>query len=117
MAAVGTSTGRVYSVSGTIGQPDAGKMSGGNYTLDGGFGALSPQCKRRAHRPLHRANHHETLSQFSGRRRLLVSRCNKITNSVSSVNWRTCSPRPLDDGSTKTVVVNSADGESVLSAV
>jgi len=33
----GTSTGGVYSVSGTIGQPDAGKMSGGNYTVDGGF--------------------------------------------------------------------------------
>jgi hypothetical protein len=34
----GTSTGGVYSVSGTIGQPDAGPtMSGGNYTLQGGF--------------------------------------------------------------------------------
>jgi hypothetical protein len=33
----GTSTGGVYAVSGTIGQPDAGAMSGGNYTLEGGF--------------------------------------------------------------------------------
>ncbi len=33
----GTSTGGVYSVSGTIGQPDAGTMSGGNYVLQGGF--------------------------------------------------------------------------------
>ena len=33
----GTSTGGVYAVSGTIGQPDAGKMSGGNYSIDGGF--------------------------------------------------------------------------------
>src|SRR5215471_8224864 len=33
----GTSTGGVYSLSGTIGQPDAGHMSGGNFTLDGGF--------------------------------------------------------------------------------
>ena len=33
----GTSTGGVYSVTGTIGQPDAGHLSGGNYTLDGGF--------------------------------------------------------------------------------
>jgi len=33
----GTSTGGVYTVSGTIGQPDAGRMSGGNFTLDGGF--------------------------------------------------------------------------------
>ena len=35
----GTSTGGVYSVSGTIGQPDAGMMSGGNYSLTGGFWA------------------------------------------------------------------------------
>jgi len=33
----GTSTGGVYSVSGTIGQPDAGHMSGGSFTVDGGF--------------------------------------------------------------------------------
>ena len=33
----GTSTGGVYAVSGTLGQPDAGLMSGGNFTLVGGF--------------------------------------------------------------------------------
>jgi hypothetical protein len=33
----GTSSGGAYSVSGTIGQPDAGALSGGNYTLVGGF--------------------------------------------------------------------------------
>lgn len=33
----GTSTGGVFSVSGTIGQPDAGVMSGGNFTVQGGF--------------------------------------------------------------------------------
>jgi hypothetical protein len=37
----GTSTGGVYSVSGTIGQPDAGvTMSGGNYAVDGGFWSI-----------------------------------------------------------------------------
>jgi hypothetical protein len=37
----GTSTGGVYSVSGTIGQPDAGgPMTGGSYSLTGGFWAL-----------------------------------------------------------------------------
>ncbi len=36
----GTSTGGVYAVSGTIGQPDAGTMSDGTYTLDGGFWSL-----------------------------------------------------------------------------
>ena len=37
----GTSTGGTYSVSGTIGQHDAGgPMTGGNYSLTGGFWAL-----------------------------------------------------------------------------
>jgi len=38
----GTSTGAVYSVSGTIGQPDANQqpMTGGNYSLTGGFWSL-----------------------------------------------------------------------------
>src|SRR5207253_2058998 len=33
----GTSSGGIYSISGTIGQPDAGTLSGGSYTLEGGF--------------------------------------------------------------------------------
>ena len=44
----GTSAGGIYSLSGTIGQPDAGPvMSGGIYTLTGGFWAGSagaPSC-------------------------------------------------------------------------
>ena len=38
----GTSTGGVYSVSGTIGQPDANPLplTGGNYSLTGGFWSL-----------------------------------------------------------------------------
>jgi hypothetical protein len=37
----GTSTGSVYSVSGTIGQPDASSaMTGGSYSLTGGFWSL-----------------------------------------------------------------------------
>src|SRR6266481_6554390 len=40
----GSSTGSVYSVSGTIGQPDAGgPMTGGNYSLTGGFWSLFAQ--------------------------------------------------------------------------
>jgi hypothetical protein len=46
----GTSTGGVYSVSGTIGQPDAGVMSGGPFTLTGGFWAL-PQVVQTTNAP------------------------------------------------------------------
>jgi len=44
----GTSTGGDFSLSGTIGQPDAGVMSGGDFTLTGGFWAFQsntgPTC-------------------------------------------------------------------------
>src|SRR5438046_2556508 len=33
----GTSSGGQYTLSGTIGQPDAGELKGGNYVLEGGF--------------------------------------------------------------------------------
>jgi hypothetical protein len=33
----GVSTGGPFSVTGTIGQPNAGKMSGGNFSVEGGF--------------------------------------------------------------------------------
>jgi hypothetical protein len=36
----GTSSGGAYSLSGTIGQPDAGTLSGGSFTLQGGFWAV-----------------------------------------------------------------------------
>jgi hypothetical protein len=43
----GTSAGGVYTVSGTVGQPDAGKLSGGSYTLEGGFwGGMSGAAPR-----------------------------------------------------------------------
>jgi hypothetical protein len=50
----GTSIGGAYAVSGTIGQPDAGQLTGGNYTLLGGFwsaiqqGGPSLKIKKRA---------------------------------------------------------------------
>jgi len=37
----GTSSGGPYTLSGTIGQPDAGRLSGGNYTLEGGFWSVA----------------------------------------------------------------------------
>jgi hypothetical protein len=41
----GTSTGGGYTLSGTIGQPDAGTLTGGSYVLEGGFwgGAFAVQ--------------------------------------------------------------------------
>ncbi len=49
------SIGSVYSLSGTIGQADAGSMSGGDYTLAGGFwggGAAQAPLSQRIFLPL-----------------------------------------------------------------
>jgi len=45
----GTSTGGVYSLSGTIGQPDAGVHTGGPYTLVGGFWGIAIQTPGAPH--------------------------------------------------------------------
>jgi hypothetical protein len=83
----GTSTGGVYSVSGTIGQPDAGTaMSGGSYSLTGGFWALHAVQTPGA--PL--------LSIFRTTTNTVVVfwpspstgwNLQQNTNSVSSLNW------------------------------
>ena len=39
-AGVGTSTSAVYTITGTIGQPDAAHSASANYTLDGGFWSI-----------------------------------------------------------------------------
>ena len=39
----GTSAGGSYALSGTIGQPDAGVLSGGTYSLIGGFWGIDAQ--------------------------------------------------------------------------
>jgi hypothetical protein len=36
----GTSSAGAYAISGTLGQPDAGNLSGGNYRLEGGFWSI-----------------------------------------------------------------------------
>jgi hypothetical protein len=79
----GTSTGGVYAVTGTIGQPDAGAMSGGNFTLQGGFWGLI------------------SAVQTPGAPQLWVART--TTNTVvvwwpvSEVNWQLQSATNLSD--------------------
>jgi hypothetical protein len=101
----GTSTGGVYAVSGTIGQPDAGPtLKGGNYALDGGFWGILAAI------------------QAPGAPWLTVTRT--ATNSViiswpspstgwtlwdntnlNTTNWSEVLMSPNDDGTTKSVTV------------
>jgi len=106
----GISTGGVYAVSGTIGQPDAGAMSGGNYTLQGGFWGIIAAVQMPG-APL--------LAIFSTATNTVAVTwpspstgwtLQQNTNSVSSANWSNVTSGIQDDGATRTIIVNPPVG-------
>ena len=106
----GTSTGGVYSVSDTIGQPDAGRMSGGNFFVDGGFWSIIAAVQTPGAPTLYvQRTTTNTVAVFwpspsTG------FQLQQNTNSVASVNWSNVLTAPFDDGSFKTVIVNPPTG-------
>jgi len=106
----GTSTGGVYSVSGTIGQPDAGSpMTGGQYSLTGGFWSLYAVQTPGA--PLLRifltSSNTAAVAWPSPSTGWLLQ---QNTSSVSSVNWSNVTATIQDDSTNKTLIVNPAAG-------
>jgi hypothetical protein len=107
----GTSTSAVYTVSGTIGQPDAGSMSGGNFSLTGGFwSAISVIQTPGA--PL--------LNIAAGSSGVVLSWPAPSTgfqlqknNDLSTTNWVSVLTTPSDDGKTRSVTVTPATGNWV----
>lgn len=106
----GTSTGGMYAVSGTIGQPDAGRMSGGNYTLQGGFWGIIAAVQT-PDAPL--------LSVFRTTTNTVAVTwpspsigwtLQQNTNSVSSGNWSNVTSGIADDGTTRSLIVNPPAG-------
>jgi len=107
----GTSTGGVYSVSGTIGQPDAGgPLSGGQYSLTGGFWSLLSVVQTPGS-PL--------LSiKLTATNTALVSwpspstgfSLQQNTNGVGTVNWSNVLTAPTDNGTIKYIIVNPPTG-------
>jgi hypothetical protein len=97
-------------VSGTIGQPDAVKMSCGNYTIDGGFWGIIAAVQTPGAPLLSIARTTtNTVAVFwpspSTGFNLQVN-----TNGVGTVNWSNVVTAPTDDGTTKTVIVNPPVG-------
>jgi len=107
----GTSTGGVYAVSGTIGQPVAGKMSGGNFTVDGGFWGLVAAVPTPG-APLLSITLNPQLST------IIVSwpspstgwLLQQNTNSVASVNWSNVTSGIQDNGTDKFIFVSPPAG-------
>jgi len=106
----GTSTGGVYSISGTIGQPDAGTMSGGNYTLEGGFWSViaAVQTPGAPLLSIFRTTTNTVAVTWPSPSAGWVLQQN--TNSVSSVNWSNVIATIQDDGTTKTLIAKPPAG-------
>ena len=105
----GTSTGGVYSVSGTIGQHDAGgPMTGGNFSLTGGFWALYAVQTPGAPVLSIKLTSTNTAQVYwpspSTGYNLQVS-----TN-LAAANWTTPSETVTDNGTIKFIIVNPPAG-------
>ena len=105
----GTSTGSVYSVSGTIGQHDAGgPMTGGNFSLTGGFWALYAVQTPGAPVLSIKLTTTNTAQVYwpspSTGYNLQVS-----TN-LTTANWTTPSETVQDNGTNKFIIVNPPAG-------
>ena len=106
----GTSTGGVFTVSGTIGQPDAGKMRSGNFTIDGGFWGIFAAVQTPGAPTLSIARTTTNTVAVFWPSPSTGFTLQQNTNSVSSVNWSNVVTTPTDDGVTKTIIVNPPTG-------
>ena len=106
----GASTGGVYAVSGTIGQPDAGAMSGGNFTLQGGFWGIiaAVQTEGAPWLTIFRTTTNTVAVSWPSPSTGFTLQQN--TNGIGTVNWSNVVTAPLDDGTIKTLIVNPPTG-------
>jgi len=105
----GTSTNGQYSVSGTIGQPDAGMaMNGGNYSVTGGFWSLISVVQTFGSPTLivtHSGNS-VTISWPSSSSGFTLQQ----NSDLSTANWTTSGYTISDDGTNKSITVTSPTG-------
>ena len=107
----GTSTGGVYQVSGTVGQPDTGPtMSGGNYSVDGGFWSIIAAVQTPGAPPLSIARTTTNTVAVSWPSPSTGFTLQQNTNGVALVNWSNVTATIQDDGTTKTLIVNPPSG-------
>ena len=104
----GTSTGGVYSVSGTIGQPDAGgPMTGGNFSLTGGFWSLyAVQTPGAPLLSITRSGNSVIVSWPMPSTGFLLEE----TPNLNPPSWTTNNVAPSDNGTIKAVTVPTGPG-------
>jgi hypothetical protein len=105
----GTSTGATYQVTGTIGQPDAGgAMSGGNYSVTGGFWSLISVLQTPGAPALivtHSAS--SVIISWPSSSAGFVLQQNP---DLSTANWTTSGFTISDDGTNKSITIASPAG-------
>ena len=104
----GTSTGGGYSLTGSVGQPDAGTISGGSFSLDGGFWAVIAVQTPGA--PLltvrHTATNTVVVSWPSSATGFLLQQ----SANLNTASWISPAETATSDGSNKFIIVNAPAG-------
>ena len=105
----GTSTGGVYAVSGTIGQPDAsGALSGGQYSVVGGFWSfIAVPTPGAPPLTIRGTTTNAVLVMWPSPSPGFALQQNSDLNTT---NWLPVLPTPVDNGTTKTVIITPASG-------
>jgi hypothetical protein len=105
----GVSSGGSYTLSGTIGQPDAGTMSGGPYTLAGGFWSIISSVATSGAPQLSISLTHTNT--------VLVSWPSAATGfvlqhntSLAPLSWQLAPQTPIDNGVVKSILVAPSSG-------
>ena len=105
----GTSTGGVYSASGTIGQPDAGaNMSGGSFSVSGGFWSLISIAQTYGSPTMtvtHSGNNISIVWPSASSGFVLQQNSN-----LATTNWTTSGFTISDDGTNKSIIITSPSG-------
>jgi hypothetical protein len=105
----GTSTGATYQVTGTIGQPDAGgAMSGGNFSVTGGFWSLISVVQILGS-PVLTVTHsgNSVIISWPSSSSGFVLQQN---SDLKTANWTTSSFNISDDGTNKSTTITSPTG-------
>jgi len=106
----GSSSGGVYSVSGTIGQPDASSaMTGGGYSLTGGFWSLlAVQTPGAPLLTIARTSTNTIAVSWPSPSLGFDLQVN--TNGLGTVNWSNAPGIIQDDSTTRTLIINPPTG-------